>query len=315
MADRRGVKPPRTPGAPPAGNGKLSRPQGFGGPGKPRPGFGSGKPRVAKPAGESGGGERRLPRVDLDDVIYGVHAVEEALAAGEGIRKLHVGEDRKTDPALRELLDRARAANVVIRFEHRAFFASFPYKAHQSVVAFGEPFDYISLEEAIALGKKGVASTFVVLDHVTDPHNVGAIVRTAECVGATAVIIPERRAAGINATVRKSSAGAAAYMPIARVANVAQAIRTMKKAGIWIAGAALAADAVDYTQADFKRDIAIVIGAEGDGIGPLVQRECDYLVRIPLEGKVQSLNASVAAGVLLYEVIRQRTVRPLAVKP
>jgi 23S rRNA (guanosine2251-2'-O)-methyltransferase len=298
MADRRGVKPPRTPGAPPAGNGKLSRPQGFGGPGKPRPGFGSGKPRAAKPAGEAGG-ERRPPRVDLDDVIYGVHAVEEALAAGDGIRKLHVGEDRKADPALRALLDRARAANVVIRFEHRAFFVSFPYKAHQSVVAFGEPFDYISLEEAIALGKKGVASTFVVLDHVTDPHNVGAIVRTAECIGATAVIIPERRAAGINATVRKSSAGATAYMPIARVANIAQAIRTMKKAGIWIAGAALAADAVDYTQADFKRDIAIVIGAEGD-----------YLVRIPLEGKVQSLNASVAAGVLLYEVIRQRTVRP-----
>ena len=305
MADRRVNRPPGN-----TGNGKLSRPQGFAGGGKPRPRPLAGGKRRPPTEGIEGGGERRPPRVDLDDVIYGVHAVEEALAAGDGIRKLHVGEDRKSDPALRPLLERARATNVPIRFEHRAFFASFPYKAHQSVVAFGEPFDYISLEEAIALGKRGTSSTFVVLDHVTDPHNVGAIVRTAECIGATAVIIPERRAAGINATVRKSSAGATAYMPIARVANIAQAIRTMKKAGIWIAGAALGEAAVDYTAADFKRDIAIVIGAEGDGIGPLVQRECDYLVRIPLEGKVQSLNASVAAGVLLYEVVRQRTLRP-----
>ena len=305
MADRRVNRPPGN-----TGNGKLSRPQGFAGGGKPRPRPLAGGKRRPPTEGIEGGGERRPPRVDLDDVIYGVHAVEEALAAGDGIRKLHVGEDRKSDPALRPLLERARATNVPIRFEHRAFFASFPYKAHQSVVAFGEPFDYISLEEAIALGKRGTSSTFVVLDHVTDPHNVGAIVRTAECIGATAVIIPERRAAGINATVRKSSAGATAYMPIARVANIAQAIRAMKKAGIWIAGAALGEAAVDYTAADFKRDIAIVIGAEGDGIGPLVQRECDYLVRIPLEGKVQSLNASVAAGVLLYEVVRQRTLRP-----
>ena len=305
MADRRVNRPPGN-----TGNGKLSRPQGFAVGGKPRPRPLAGGKRRPPTEGIEGGGERRPPRVDLDDVIYGVHAVEEALAAGDGIRKLHVGEDRKSDPALRPLLERARATNVPIRFEHRAFFASFPYKAHQSVVAFGEPFDYISLEEAIALGKRGTSSTFVVLDHVTDPHNVGAIVRTAECIGATAVIIPERRAAGINATVRKSSAGATAYMPIARVANIAQAIRTMKKAGIWIAGAALGEAAVDYTAADFKRDIAIVIGAEGDGIGPLVQRECDYLVRIPLEGKVQSLNASVAAGVLLYEVVRQRTLRP-----
>ena len=305
MADRR-VKNARPPGS--SGNGKLSRPQGFAGGGKPRPpGAGAGKPR---PPSDGASGDRRPPRIDLDDVIYGVHAVEEALEAGDIIRKLHVGEDRKSDPALRALLERARATNVTIRFEHRAFFASFPYKAHQSVVAFGAPFDYISLEEAIALGKRGTSSTFVVLDHVTDPHNVGAIVRTAECVGATALIIPERRAAGINATVRKASAGATSYLPIARVANIAQAIRTMKKAGIWIAGAALAEAAVPYTEADFKRDIAIVIGAEGDGIGPLVQRECDYLVQIPLEGKVQSLNASVAAGVLLFEVVRQRAVRP-----
>ena len=119
--------------------------------------------------------------------------------------------------------------------------------------------------------------------------------------------MPERRSAGVNATVRKAAAGAAAYVPIARVANVAQSVRAMKKAGIWIAGAALSPAAVSYTRADFNRDLAIVIGAEGAGISALVQRECDYLVSIPMQGKVASLNASVAAGVLLYEALRQRS--------
>jgi 23S rRNA (guanosine2251-2'-O)-methyltransferase len=118
--------------------------------------------------------------------------------------------------------------------------------------------------------------------------------------------LPERRAAGVNATVRKAAAGATAYLPIARVANVAQSIRVMKKAGVWIAGAALVPAAVPYTQADFARDLALVIGSEGAGLSALVQRECDYLVSIPMAGRIASLNASVAAGVLLYEALRQR---------
>ena len=252
-------------------------------------------------------GVHRPPRVDLDDVIYGVHAVNETLAAGEGVRRLHVGDERKSDPALRNLLERARAANVPIRFESRAFFANFPYKAHQSVVAFGEPFAYVSLDEAIALPRKGPA-LFVILDHVTDPHNVGAIVRTTEAAGGTAVVIPERRAAGINATARKAAAGAAAYLPIARVSNVAQSIRTLKKAGIWVAGAAAGAGAAPYTTADFSRDLAIVIGAEGSGISTLARRECDFVVSIPMLGRTPSLNASVAAAVLLYEAVRQRSI-------
>ncbi len=191
-------------------------------------------------------GIHRPPRVDLDDVIYGVHAVNETLVAGEGVRRLHVGDERKNDPALRNLLERARAANVPIRFESRAFFANFPYKAHQSVVAFGTPFPYISLDEAIALPRKGPA-LFVLLDHVTDPHNVGAVIRTTEAAGGTALVIPERRAAGVNATVRKSAAGAAAHLPVARVANIAQSIRTLKKAGIWVAGAALGPGSQPYT--------------------------------------------------------------------
>ena len=250
--------------------------------------------------------ERRQPRVDLDDVIYGIHSVDEALAAGEVLRRIHVGDERKSDPALRTIFERARAANITVRFENRGFFASFPYKAHQSVVAFGAPFDYITLEEAIALRPAGKPGLWVILDHITDPHNAGAIVRTAESSGATALIMPERRSAGVNATVRKAAAGAAAYLPIARVANVAQAVRTLKKARVWVVGAALTASAVPYTSADFNCDLALVVGAEGSGISALVQRECDYLVSIPMEGKIRSLNASVAAGVLLYEALRQR---------
>jgi 23S rRNA (guanosine2251-2'-O)-methyltransferase len=207
---------------------------------------------------------------------------------------------------LRNLLERARAANVPVRFESRAYFATFPYKAHQSVVAFGEPFAYATLDEVIDLGKGARPALYVVLDHVTDPHNVGAIIRSAESAGATAVILPERRSAGVNPTVRKSAAGATAFVPVARVANVAQAVRTLKKAGIWVYGAALGEDAKPYTEVRFDGPAALVIGAEGEGIAPLVQRECDGLVAIPMLGRVQSLNASVAAGILLYEAVRQR---------
>jgi 23S rRNA (guanosine2251-2'-O)-methyltransferase len=252
---------------------------------------------------------RRAPRIDLDDVIYGVHAVDEMLVAGEPLRHIHVGDERKRDPVLKNLLERARAANVPVRFESRTYFATFPYKAHQSVVAFGEPFEYVTLEEALAFGAGTQPALYVLLDHVTDPHNVGAIIRSAESAGATAVILPERRSAGVNPTVRKSSAGATAFLPIARVANVAQAVRTLKKAGIWVYGAAVGDDAKPYTEVRLDTPVAIVIGAEGEGITPLVKRECDGLVSIPMLGRVGSLNASVAAGILLYEVVRQRRSR------
>ena len=249
---------------------------------------------------------RRKDALDLDDVIYGVHAVEEALSAEEGVRRIYVGDERKRDPALRKLLERASALGVTIRYESRSFFSQFPYRAHQSVVAFGQPFDYVTLEEVLALDGKGTARLYVVLDHITDPHNAGAIIRSAECAGATAVVIPERRAAGVNATVRKVASGSTAHLPVARVANVAGALRTMKKAGVWVAGAALSDEAQPYTAADFRPDLALVIGAEGTGISQVVRKECDFLVKIPIYGKVDSLNASVAAGVLLYEVRRQR---------
>ncbi len=246
------------------------------------------------------------PALDFDDVVYGIHATTEALAAGERLRAIHVAADRKRDLALRDLLGRAKDLNVPVRFEERAFFAKLPFKAHQGVVAIAPPFAYESLHDVLGAPSRAQKRFYVVLDHLTDPHNVGAIVRTAECVGADAIVLPDRRSAGINATVRKAAAGAAAHLPIARVANLANAIRTMKKAGIWIVGAESSPSAVEMTRADLNRDLALVVGAEGAGLSQLITRECDYLVRIPMRGEVASLNASVAAAVLMYESLRQR---------
>jgi len=245
-------------------------------------------------------------RLDFDDVMYGIHVVEEALVAGEPLRAIHVSEDRKRDPLLRKIVAHAKDRNVPVRFEGRPFFAQLPFKTHQGVIAVAPPFDYASLEDVLGSKKAGHA-LFVILDHLTDPHNVGAIIRTAECAGADAVILPERRSAGVNATVRKAAAGAAAYLPVVRVANVNEAIRKLKKAGVWVVGAAAGEGAVAMSQADLDRDLAIVIGAEGSGLAPLVRRECDYLVSIPMRGRTESLNASVAAGVLLFEALRQRS--------
>jgi 23S rRNA (guanosine2251-2'-O)-methyltransferase len=246
--------------------------------------------------------------IDFDDVIYGIHSIEEALAAGERLRAIHVASDRKKDAILRRLLARAKELNVPVRFEDRGFFAALPFKAHQGVIAAGPPFAYRSLHEVLGAARRdGWPRLFAVLDHLTDPHNVGAIVRTAEAAGADAVILPERRSAGMNATVRKAAAGAAAYLPVARVANIADAIRVMKKNGIWIAGADAGLEAVEMGDVDLGTDLALVIGAEGSGLSQLVKRECDYLVRIPMRGKIGSLNASVAFAVLAYEVLRQRS--------
>ncbi len=244
--------------------------------------------------------------LELDDVVYGIHAVAESLRAGEPLRVVHVARDRRDDQAVRRLIDAARDHRVPVRFEDRRYFVDFPYKAHQGVVAFAEPFEYAALTELLARRRESPA-LFVMLDHVTDPHNAGAILRTAECVRSDGVILPERRSAGINPTVRKAAAGAAAHLPIARVVNLSDALRRLKKAGIWIVGADAAAGAIEVFEADLRGDLALVIGAEDRGLSTLVRRECDFRVRIPTFGKVASLNASVAAGVVLYEALRQRS--------
>ncbi len=244
-------------------------------------------------------------------MIYGIHAIEEALLGGERLRTIHVAADRTKDAALRTLLAQAKERNVPIRFEQRAFFERAPFKAHQGVIAMAPPFPYAALDEVLAHRRPdGSPRIFLVLDHLTDPHNVGAIIRTAEAAGASGLILPERRSAGVNATVRKAAAGAAAHLPIGRVGNIANAIRTMKKAGIWVVGADSSPETVDLSKADLNRNLALVIGGEGSGLSQLVKRECDFLVRIPMRGKVASLNASVAAAVLIYEAVRQGEYSP-----
>ncbi|TAM56353.1 23S rRNA (guanosine(2251)-2'-O)-methyltransferase RlmB [bacterium] len=243
----------------------------------------------------------------VSDVVYGIHAVDEALSGGEHFRRIHVGKQRTREPLVRKILDAARSSGCAVRLEEAAFFERFPFKAHQQVVAYSDPFEYARLDDLLAAPAPRL---IVVLDHLTDPHNLGAIARTAEGAGATGIVIPERRSVGVNATVRKASAGAVAHLPIVQVTNVSQALRTMKEAGIWVAGAAGGTGALTYTRADFSGDICLVIGAEGAGLADLVRKQCDYLVSIPMLGKTASLNASVAAGILLYEVLRQRNQAP-----
>jgi 23S rRNA (guanosine2251-2'-O)-methyltransferase len=245
--------------------------------------------------------------LDFDDLIYGIHAVGEALAGGEQIRSVHVAADRAKDGALRALLSAANDRKVPVRFERRPYFDRVPFKAHQGVIAIATAFPYASLHDVLGRRRAEQGRRLIVLlDHLTDPHNVGAIVRTAEAAGADGLVLPARRSAGVNATVRKAAAGAAAHLPIARVANIADAIRVIKKAGIWVVGADPSPEAVDLRQADLERDLAVVVGAEGSGLSSLVRRECDYLVRLPMRGRVASLNASVAAAILIYEALRQQ---------
>lgn len=246
-------------------------------------------------------------RFDFDDVVYGIHAIVEALTAGEPLRAIYVAADRKRDAPLRDLLARAEELRVPVRFERRTFFAALPMRAHQGAVAMAPPFSYASLHDVLGAAPRAAKRLYVLLDHLTDPHNIGAIVRTADAAGVDAVILPERRSGGINATVRKAAAGATAHVPIVRVTNLAEAVRTLKKSAVWVAGADADAGATPMSDADFDRDLALTIGAEGSGLSPLVKRECDYLVRIPMRGALASLNASVAAGVLLYEALRQRS--------
>ncbi len=261
-------------------------------------------PGVERPRGKRFKARARQ-RLDFDDLVYGIHAVEEALDAGETLCSVHIAADRKKDAPLRALLDRARERAIPVRFEDRGFFAILPFKAHQGVIAVAAPFEYAGLDEM--LERRRHPGLVILLDHLTDPHNVGAILRTAECVGADAVVLPERRSAGINATVRKAAAGAAARLPVVRVVNIAQTIGRLRNTGFWVAGADASEVAIPMTSADFHRETALVIGAEGRGLAPLVKRECDALVRVPMRGRLASLNASVAAAVLMYEVLRQRS--------
>lgn len=241
----------------------------------------------------------------MEDIIYGRNPVLEALQANQEINKLLVLETSK-DKTLQKVVDAAKARKVLIQYVARKKLDQLADgENHQGVIAFVAPYHYSEVETILENAySKGEEPFLIICDEITDPHNLGSIIRTANAVGAHGVIIPKRRSASVNATVVKTSCGAAAYVPVARVTNLVQAMATLKEKGIWIAGTDMGAP--NYTTANLKGPIAIVIGNEGDGIGRLVKENCDFMISLPMFGEVSSLNAAVAGAVVMYEIVRQR---------
>ena len=239
------------------------------------------------------------------NVIFGINAVAEALKArGRSFEWVGVASERK-DIRLQNLIKDCRKLSVPVRFLPRVDLDRMAGTAsHQGVVAVTSSKQYNDLDDLIA-AKRGDHALLVVLDGIEDPHNLGAILRTADAAGADGVVIPERRAVGITGTVVKSSAGASEHLPVAKVTNIARTLEDLKAQNIWTVGLD-ERGAQSYESLDYNMDCAIVLGAEGKGLHDLVARKCDFLVSIPMLGKVPSLNVSVAAGVVLYEVVRQR---------
>lgn len=243
---------------------------------------------------------------EADGVIEGRNAVIEALRAGEAIDKIYLAKG-DTDKTLGHIAPKARAAGiVVVEADRRKLDAMSRTHAHQGVIALAAVREYATVESILqSAADRGEDPLLVVCDEISDPHNLGAIIRTAECAGAHGVIIPKRRSAGLTAVVGKTSAGAVAYLPVARVPNIAALLKDLKKRGIWVFGTA-AEGSVSLYNADLKGPAAVVIGNEGEGMTRLVTENCDFLVSIPMKGKISSLNASAAAAILLYEAVRQR---------
>ena len=243
---------------------------------------------------------------EADGVIEGRNAVIEALRAGENIDKIFI-QKGETDKTLGHIASKARAAGiVVVDADKRKLDGMSRTHAHQGVIALAAMREYVSVEDILAkAAEKGENPLIVVCDEISDPHNLGAIIRTAECAGAHGIVIPKRRSAGLTAVVAKPSAGAVAHMPVARVANIPSLLKDLKKQGVWVFGTA-ASGTTSLYEADHKGSAAIVIGSEGDGMTRLAEENCDFLVSIPMKGKLNSLNASAAAAILLYEAVRQR---------
>ena len=259
-------------------------------------------------------GERKkeFPKREREDapenMLEGRNAVTEALSAGRTIDKLFVA-DGDTDRALARICAMAKQAGaVVVPTDRRKLDYMSATGAHQGVIAMVAAHDYASIDDILKKAQDaGEPPLIVICDELSDPHNLGAIIRTAECAGAHGIIIPKRRSVGLTAVVGKASAGALEYMPVARVSNIAAAIDTLKKAGVWVYGTAAEGDTTLY-KADLKSAAAIVIGNEGEGMSRLVSERCDFKVSIPMKGSISSLNASAAAAIMLYEAVRQRSV-------
>jgi 23S rRNA (guanosine2251-2'-O)-methyltransferase len=240
--------------------------------------------------------------------IYGINAVSEALKArGRAFQWVGMAKERH-DLRLQRMIEDCRRLGVPVRFLSRTELDHMAGNAaHQGVVAVTSAKQYSDLDDVIE-GKRGRHSFVIVLDGVEDPHNLGALLRTADAAGADGVIIPERRAAGVTGTVTKASAGASEHLPIAKVTNIARTVEELKQRNIWTIGLDEHGKQT-YDTIDYNLDCALVLGAEGKGLHDLVKRKCDFLVSIPMLGKVPSLNVSVAGAIVMYEVVRQRRAR------
>ena len=240
--------------------------------------------------------------------IYGINAVSEALKArGRAFEWVGMAKERH-DLRLQRLIEDCRRLAVPMRFLQRTELDRMVgNSAHQGVVAVTSAKQYSDLDDVVG-AKRGQYSLIVVLDGVEDPHNLGAILRTADAAGADGIVIPERRAASVTGTVTKASAGASEQLPIARVTNIARTVEELKERNLWTVGLDERGSQT-YDALDYNMDCALVLGAEGKGLHDLVKRKCDFLVSIPMLGKVSSLNVSVAAAVVLYEIVRQRRAR------
>lgn len=241
----------------------------------------------------------------MSDKIIGRNPVAEAIKSGREIDKIMVKKG-EIEGSLRPIIKKARDMGIpVIEADKNKLSELAEGGNHQGVIAYAAAHDYASLEDIFKKAEeKGEPPFIVILDKITDPHNFGSIIRTANCAGVHGIIIPKRGSVGLNEVVAKTSAGAIEYVPVCKVTNIAQTIDLLKERGVWVAGAEAGGDTMYKT--DLSGSMALVIGSEGEGISRLVKEKCDFLVEIPMFGDVNSLNASVAAAVLMYEVVRRR---------
>ena len=243
----------------------------------------------------------------MTDTIEGRQPVVEALKSGRAINKIVLADNIGRHSAISEILKLARAGGIPFEFVPRqSIDGASTTSAHQGVIAYTAVKEYVALEDLLGLSReRGEPPLYCILDGVEDPQNLGAILRSAEATGVHGVIIRSRRAVGLTAAVSRASAGAVEYMPVARVANISQAIEVLKKNNVWVVGIDPAGQS-RYTQVDYRVPTAIVIGGEGKGVSDLVRKRCDSLASIPMRGRITSLNASIAAALVLYEAFRQR---------
>lgn len=241
----------------------------------------------------------------MEDKIIGRNPVLEAIKAGRSVEKILIKKG-KYEGSIVPVVKKAKEAGIIIQEVDKVKLDALAEGGnHQGVVAYVSQYDYVSVEDILNIAlDKGEPPFVIICDKITDPHNLGAIIRTANCVGAHGVIVPKRNSAGLNSVVAKTSAGAVEYTKVARVTNIADTIDKLKKQGMWIAAADM--DGQEMYKTDLKGSLGIVVGSEGEGVSRLVKEKCDFIVSIPMHGQINSLNASVAAGVMMYEALRQR---------